>query len=110
MDTIFFDLKDYKVDVEEGLKTLPVLLGEDNSIKILHLLNIITFIPLITGVYLKILPLYSLSLLAFYFYSFYYLIMAKKASSSGSWGNLSYLADFEFILWPILLIAVITLV
>jgi 4-hydroxybenzoate polyprenyltransferase len=109
IDTIFFDLKDYKVDVEEGLKTLPVMLGKGNTIKILHLLNIIAFIPLIAGVYLKILPLYSLSLIAFYFYSFYYLIKAKKASNSGSWGNLSYLADFEFVLWPILLIAVITL-
>jgi len=109
LDTIFFDLKDYIVDLEEGLKTLPVMLGKGKTIKILHLLNIIAFIPLIAGVYLKILPLYSLSLLGFYFYSFYYLIMAKKASSSGSWGNLSYIADFEFILWPILLIAVITL-
>jgi 4-hydroxybenzoate polyprenyltransferase len=109
IDAIFFDLKDYQVDTDEGIKTLPVMLGKSSTIKILNLLNIISFIPLIAGVYLKILPSYSLSLIAFYFYSFYYLIMAKKASSSGSWGNLSYLADFEFILWPILLIAVITL-
>jgi 4-hydroxybenzoate polyprenyltransferase len=109
MNAFYFDLKDYQVDRDEGLKTLPVMLGKDNTIKIVHILNIIAFIPLIIGVYLKILPLYSLILLAFCFYSFYYLKMAKKASSSGSLGKLSYLADFEFILWPILLIAVITL-
>jgi 4-hydroxybenzoate polyprenyltransferase len=109
LDTIFFDLKDYQSDFVNGIKTLPVMIGKVNTLKILHLLNIIAFIPLITGVYLKILPLYSLSLIAFYFYSFYYLIKAKKASSSGSWGNLSYLADFEFIIWPILLVAVIYL-
>jgi 4-hydroxybenzoate polyprenyltransferase len=109
MDAIFFDLKDYLVDVDEGLKTLPVILGQNKTIKILHLFNIIAFIPLIVGVYLKILPIFSLALITFYFYSFYYLIKAKKASNSGSWGNLSYLADFEFVLWPILLIAVITL-
>jgi 4-hydroxybenzoate polyprenyltransferase len=109
MNTIFFDLKDFQVDRDEGLRTLPVMVGKDSTIKILHLLNIITFIPLIIGVYLKILPLYSLSLIAFYFYSYYYLIMPKRASSSGSLGFRSYLADFEFPLWPILLIAVITL-
>jgi 4-hydroxybenzoate polyprenyltransferase len=109
MNSIFFDLKDYQVDKDEGLRTLPVILGKNKTITILHLLNIIAFIPLIIGVSLKILPLYSLSLIAFYFYSFYYLIMPKRASSSGSLGFLSYLADFEFPLWPILLIAVITL-
>ena len=109
LDAIFFDLKDYRFDMNQRIKTLPVMIGKVNAIKVLHLLNFIAFIPLITGVYLKILPLYSLSLIAFYFYSLYYLIKAKKASSSESWGNLSYLADFEFVLWPILLIAVINL-
>jgi len=109
INSIFFDLKDYQVDMGEKLKTLPVMLGKDSSIKVLHLLNVISFIPLITGIYLKILPLNSLSMLIFCFFSLFYLIMAKNSLSSGSWGNLSYLADLEFILWPILLIAVITL-
>lgn len=107
MDAIFFDLKDLESDAAEGLKTLPVLLGKDNTINFLHFINMISFIPLILGVYFKILPLYSFALVTFYFYTFYYLKKSWKAMDSGLWGNLCYIADFEFIIWPIFLFCVI---
>ncbi|OPX57360.1 MAG: prenyltransferase [Methanobacterium sp. PtaB.Bin024] len=107
MDAIFFDLKDLRSDATEGLKTFPVILGKNNTINFLHSINLISFIPLIVGVYFKILPIYAFALLVFYFYTFYYLKMSRKAIDSGSWGNLCYIADFEFIIWPIFLFGVI---
>ena len=53
INAIFFDLKDHLTDSKEGLKTLPVIIGKDKAIKLLHLLNIAAFFPLIIGVYLK---------------------------------------------------------
>jgi 4-hydroxybenzoate polyprenyltransferase len=104
INAIFFDLKDSITDSKEGLKTLPVLLGKENAIKLLHLLNFIAFLPLIIGVYLKIIPILTLSLLIFFFYSFYYLIKSQGPISNDKWVNLGSFADFEFIFWPLILI------
>ena len=104
LNAIFFDLKDYLADSKEGLKTLPVIMGKDRAIKLLHLLNIAAFFPLIIGVYLKIIPLFTISLIVFYFYSLYYLIKAKSSYDDKLWVKLGSIADFEFMFWPAMLI------
>ncbi len=104
INAIFFDLKDSISDSKAGLKTLPVMLGKAKAIKCLHVLNASAFIPIIMGVYLKIIPLISLSLLIFFFYSFYYLRTAQKNESNDIWVKLGSIADFEFIFWPLVLI------
>ena len=104
INAIFFDLKDSFADSKEGLKTLPVILGKKNAIKLLHFLNFVAFLPLILGVYYKIIPVISLSLLIFFFYSFYYLKKAQKPIDKDKWVNLGSIADFEFIFWPAILI------
>ncbi len=104
-NTIFFDLKDINSDLKDGLKTIPVLIGKQRTIKLLHKLNIIAFIPLFIGIYLKVIPLFAVILILFYFYSVYYINKAKK-SDDKELRMVSYtLADGEFvILWPLLLI------
>ena len=110
INAIFFDLKDSLTDSKEGLKTLPVILGKKNAIKLLHFLNFAAFIPLIIAVILKIIPLLSLSLIIFFFYSFYYLSKAQKSIDDAIWVKLGSIADFEFIFWPfILMISIIVL-
>ena len=104
INAIFFDLKDHLTDSKEGLKTLPVIIGKDKAIKLLHLLNIAAFFPLIIGVYLKIIPIFTISLIVFYFYSLYYLIKAKKSYDDKLWVKLGSIADFEFMFWPAILI------
>jgi 4-hydroxybenzoate polyprenyltransferase len=104
INAIFFDLKDHLTDSKEGLKTLPVLIGKKGALQLLHVLNFVAFIPLIIGVYLKILPLISLVLIIFFFYSFYYLRMAQNPKNQDIWVKLGSIADFEFIFWPIILI------
>jgi len=101
MNTIFFDLKDIESDKNEGLKTLPVILGKEKTFYFLHFINFISFIPILFGVFKNILPFYSLSLFLFFFYSFYYLKAAEKEKSDIHF--LSYImADGEYLLWGLL--------
>jgi 4-hydroxybenzoate polyprenyltransferase len=104
INAIFFDLKDSLTDSREGLKTLPVILGKKNAIKMLHILNFASFIPLIIAVFLKMIPMITLSLILFFFYSFYYLSKAQKSHDEEIWVKLGSIADFEFIFWPIVLL------
>jgi len=101
MSTIFFDLKDIKSDKNEGLITLPVVLGKEQTLSLLHFINFISFIPILFGVFKNILPFYSLSLLIFFFYSFYYLKAAEEEKSDIHF--LSYIVvDGEYLLWGLL--------
>ena len=102
-NTIFFDIKDIKSDKKEKLKTIPILFGTKKTLNFLHIINVLSFIPIIIGVYINLLPLFSLSVFIFYFYSFYYLEKAKKQKINIR--NLSYIiADGEYLLWPFVLI------
>ncbi len=100
----FFDLKDLVSDRERGLKTLPVLMGKEQTIKYLHAMNLIAIIPLILGVYARIIPVYTLSLIAFCFYDYYYIKKAETLTNKDLRIASYALADAEFILWPLLLI------
>lgn len=107
---IFFDIKDLKGDKKEGLKTLPVILGKENTLLFLKSLNLLAFIPLFIGIYLKIIPLSAVSMIFFFFYSLYYLNTAGKADDK-ELRMISYtMADFEFILWPLVLLITIFLI
>jgi 1,4-dihydroxy-2-naphthoate octaprenyltransferase len=64
-------LKDINSDLKDELKTIPVLIGKQRTIKLLNRLNIIAFIPLFIGIYLKVIPLFAVILILFYFYSVY---------------------------------------
>lgn len=49
---IFFDLKDIASDREDKLKTIPVLFGEKRTFSILNIVAIISFLPIILGLFL----------------------------------------------------------
>ena len=100
---LFFDLKDIENDKKEKLKTLPVILGKKTTIKVLYSLNIISFIPLVIGIYIKAVPLFVLSLTFFGLYSFYYIKKAEKTRGKELETVSHTLADMEFVLWPVVL-------
>jgi 4-hydroxybenzoate polyprenyltransferase len=103
VNVTFFDIKDIEGDREQGLKTLPVILGKERTLKYLHLLNALAFIPLFIGIFLGEIPVYALSLTVLFFYDYYYLKKADTMSSK-KLRMISYtMADAEFILWPVLL-------
>ena len=104
INVTFFDIKDMESDGAQGLKTLPVILGKRSTLKFLHGLNLFSFLPLLAGVYIGIIPPFALSLFAFYFYDDYYLDKAEVVNNKGL-RMISYtLADAEFILWPLVLL------
>ena len=72
-NVIFFDLKDVRSDAIEGLKTVPVLLGRKRTVMLLKAMNLISFLPLVAGVYLHIMPVYTLSMIALAATTFFYL-------------------------------------
>ena len=69
----FFDIKDMESDKKENLKTLPVLLGKRKIKIFLALLNLISAIPILLGIYFKFIPFYALSLLISIPYTYLYL-------------------------------------
>ncbi len=105
LNTIFFDIKDMEGDRKENLKTMPSLIGKEKTLQFLHILNFLSMIPVVLGAYFKILPFFSLFLVIFYFYSYYYLKVSKRADNKKI-RSLSYLmVDGEYILWlPVLLL------
>ena len=97
---IFFDLKDIYNDRKEGLKTFPVILGKKRTLKLLHGLNIMAFIPLFTGIYLKLSTFCSLHDSVLFLHVYYLRKIDDKKLRMVSYT----LADAEFILWPLALI------
>lgn len=102
LSTVFFDIKDIESDKKEKFKTIPVIFGKEKTLFILHVVNIISFVPIVVGVYQNKFPLVSLMLLIFYFYSMYYLFAAKNININIQ--KLSYVVvDGEYILWLMVL-------
>lgn len=106
INVIFFDLKDIDNDKADGLKTLPVILGNKTTIKLLHFINVIAFFPLILGIYFNMINITAVFLLPFLFYGYFYISKANSASSNELETAAHTLADLEFVLWPIVLIMV----
>ncbi len=103
INTIYFDIKDINSDKKEGLKTVPVLIGKHKTLNLLQILNMISFLPIIFGVYFKVLPCFVIILLIFYFYSYYYIKKSKKIDQKNI-RTLSYImVDAEYLFWPLFL-------
>ncbi len=100
VNAVFYDLKDIRSDGEEGLKTIPVVLGWNRAIRLLYLFNMITPVPLIIGVLAGELPGSALVLIVFTIYDFYYLRHAELSGEAGMTLKDYAIADYEFILWP----------
>lgn len=103
INVIYFDLKDIENDKSSAIKTIPVMRGKKSTINILHFINIISFIPLILGVYLTIINVYAISLLIFFFYGYFYINKANSVSKNELESVAHTLADSEFIFWPVVL-------
>lgn len=99
----FQDIKDMDGDRRQRLKTLPIVFGRKKTIIYCKIVSLISVIPLLFGVYFGHLPYFSLTLLLFIPYSFYYL---RKSLDKRNFYLTNYvLADAEFILWiPLLLL------
>lgn len=102
INTCFCDIKDIETDRTYQIKTFPILFGKEKFLSILQMINFISIIPIIIGVYLHILPLYSLLLLASVAYSFYYIQKSKQKETNIQTLS-SVVVDGEFAFWPFML-------
>jgi len=97
------DVKDIEGDKKRGLKTFAISMGENGAMKFLNILNIASGLLIIWGVYVKVLPLFSLALLFTIPYAIYYFYIDSKVSSKEVFTNA--IVDGEFLLWlPYLLL------
>ena len=104
INVIYFEIKDMSADKEDKLRTFPILLGINNTLVLLHILNLIALGILCYGVYANILPIYSISLVLFYFYTFYYLRKGNTTNNQELHKYTYLMVDGECIFWPIVLI------
>lgn len=97
------DVKDIASDKKRGLKTIAIVLGEDGAMNFLNILNIVSGLLIIWGIYTNVLPLFSVMLLITIPYAAYYFHLNSKMSSKEVFANA--VVDGEFLLWlPYLLI------
>ena len=95
----FFDIKDIKTDKQEGLKTLAVVLKQSTLWQFLSIIAILAVLPLIIGVYLRVLPISSLMLFLTIPYTFFYFKQLENKKMSPSF-LYNVIIDGEFIFWP----------
>lgn len=108
VNTITFDIKDIKSDKKEKLLTFPIVYKDELS-KLLHIMNLLSFMPLIIGIYLGFIPSYVFLLFLLFFYSFYYIEKAKRENIDVQ--SIYYiLVDGEYCYWPILLLIGLTII
>ena len=105
LHTTFCDIKDTESDKSAGLKTAPVIFGQKRTLAYLHLVNFLSMVLLVGGYFLGIFPTFSLFLIVFYFYSFYYLREAGSGHIQKIRSTSYFLVDSEDVLCPMVLIA-----
>jgi 4-hydroxybenzoate polyprenyltransferase len=103
-NVIFFDMKDIASDSAEGLKTIPVLLGKNNTVGLLQAMNVASFLPLVAGVCLQKIPVYILPIISLALFTFYNLSRANSTYTERHGYTYYILADVETIYWPVILL------
>lgn len=91
----FCDLKDLKTDKKNKLFTIVELLKERKSIILFQLVNCFSVIMLIFFSYLKLFPIYSLSLIVPIIITSIFILNAYKIKIYSP-----YFVDVEYFLWP----------
>lgn len=98
INIFFFDIKDIESDKKENLLTLAVILGKKKLINFLNIIDIISILPIILGIYLDLFPFYSIVLV---FTVFYVLLYFRKINDLKFKTGFLYnvIIDGEYILW-----------
>lgn len=98
INTVFCDIKDMESDKKEKLKTFSLIYGKEFTTKVLMTLNFLSLALIIFGVYIEVLPVYSIALILTVFYAFYYLRNLNSKQFTASF-YFNVLVDAEFIFW-----------
>lgn len=96
--TVFYDIKDIDSDASKRLKTVPVMLGHNNTLRLLTILTIVSWTPLVVGTFLFNQP--ELSLLLIPFSAFVFVAIGTMRSNRGKPSKYDLLVSLEYIMWP----------
>jgi 4-hydroxybenzoate polyprenyltransferase len=105
INTVFCDIKDIQSDAERNLKTLPVLLGKAPSLVLLEVANLVSLAALLGAVHAGILPWLSLALTVSVAYDLVYLSLAFRWDGQKLRSLTYVMADLEFWIWPLAVLA-----
>ncbi len=98
VNTIFFDIRDLEGDSAAGVKTMPTIYGRKRSLAVITLIDILSAAYIVSALILKLLPAYSIMVIAFPIYSISYRWLAQRPNA-----NINLLcdvvADGEYLLW-----------
>lgn len=104
LNTALFDIRDVASDKKAGLKTFAIVLGKEKTLSFLALLNVLSAVPIVYGVYTGVLPLFSVAVFFTILYAFYYLKQVKSSDINKSF-LYNVVIDSEFFFWlPYILI------
>lgn len=93
------DIKDIEGDKQKSLKTLAIYFGRKRSIFIFNLVNVLSGLIVVVGVYSNRLPVFSLWILLTLPYTSYYIYKISKIKNKEFFSNV--IIDGEFLLWAI---------
>ncbi len=109
VSTIFFDIKDIDSDKRMNIITFPIKWGKKKTIYILHIINIASILPVLLGIYLEQLGIYSLLLASVLVIDFIYLAVSMNLKNKDL-RILSYLVvDGQYMFWPLIIFILINL-
>lgn len=101
VNTNFFDIKDVESDKKEKLLTLPIVLKKKYLFCLLTLTTFVALLPIFSGFYFGVFPIYSLTLFLTLPYTFFYFNYFKKPKDE----KLYYVfIDGELILWTLVIL------
>ncbi len=102
VNTTVCDVKDMEDDRRKGIITLPIFIGLEKLIVCLKVITLVSALPILVGVYLKLLPPLAGWLLFTVPYSFYYLHRINRNKNDSFTYNV--IIDGEFILWSVFIV------
>ncbi len=105
INTVFCDIKDIQSDAKRNIKTLPVLLGKAPSLVLLEVANLVSLVTLLGAVHAGILPQPALALGITVAYDLVYLTLAFRWEGQKLRFLTYVVADLEFLIWPVAILA-----
>jgi len=97
---VVYDFKDINSDRRASIRTLPVVIGENSSKLVLHILNVVATVIILLLVYFGLLPLLGVIFIPAFIYQFFMIHLVRE--DAPEWVYF-ILCDLEQFFWLVFL-------
>jgi 4-hydroxybenzoate polyprenyltransferase len=97
---VAYDFKDISSDKNAGVRTLPVVMGEDGSKLVLHILNVVATVLILLFIYLGLLPFLGVVFVPAFIYQFFMISLVRE--DAPGWVYF-IICDLEQFFWLVFL-------